>query len=213
MKFYTNIQLIGNQFLIRGYENGKHITHREEWKPTLFVPSKRKTKYKTLEGESVEPIQPGFVRDCREFYKKYDEVENFKIYGNDRYVYQYISEKYPEDHIQFDIKKIRLVTIDIEVAAESGFPDVENVAEELLLISLQDYATKKGDTGSPEVQVAILTKRIVNLTEHFKTHKKDNHSRRGLLKMVSLRRKLLDYVREKDENRYKELIKRLEIRR
>ena len=63
-----------------------------------------------------------------------------------RYVYQYISEKYPEDHIQFDIKKIRLVTIDIEVAAESGFPDVENVAEELLLISLQDYATKKVTT-------------------------------------------------------------------
>ena len=78
---------------------------------------------------------------------------------------------------------------------------------------IKDYATKEGDTGSPEVQVAILTKRIVNLTEHFKTHKKDNHSRRGLLKMVSLRRKLLDYVREKDENRYKELIKRLEIRR
>ena len=86
------------------------------------------------------------MRDCREFYKKYDDVENFKIYGNDRYVYQYISEKYPEEHIQFDIKKIRLVTIDIEVAAESGFPDVENVAEELLLISLQDYATKKVTT-------------------------------------------------------------------
>ena len=78
---------------------------------------------------------------------------------------------------------------------------------------IKDYATKDGDTGSPEVQVAILTRRIVNLTEHFKTHKKDNHSRRGLLKMVSLRRKLLDYVRAKDENRYKELIKRLEIRR
>ena len=78
---------------------------------------------------------------------------------------------------------------------------------------IKDYATKEGDTGSPEVQVAILTKRIVNLTEHFKTHKKDNHSRRGLLKMVSLRRKLLDYVREKDEKRYKELIKRLGIRR
>ena len=78
---------------------------------------------------------------------------------------------------------------------------------------IKDYATKDGDTGSPEVQVAILTKRIVNLTEHFKTHKKDNHSIRCLLKMVSLRRKLLDYVRAKDENRYKELIKRLEIRR
>ena len=78
---------------------------------------------------------------------------------------------------------------------------------------IKEYSTKEGDTGSPEVQVAILTKRIINLTEHFKTHKKDNHSRRGLLKMVSLRRKLLDYVRSKDENRYKDLIKRLDIRR
>jgi len=78
---------------------------------------------------------------------------------------------------------------------------------------IKEYSTKKGDTGSPEVQVAILTKRIINLTEHFKTHKKDNHSRRGLLKMVSLRRKLLDYVRSKDENRYKDLIKKLDIRR
>ena len=78
---------------------------------------------------------------------------------------------------------------------------------------IKEYSTKKGATGSPEVQVAILTKRIINLTEHFKTHKKDNHSRRGLLKMVSLRRKLLDYVRSKDEDRYKDLIKRLDIRR
>ena len=88
-----------------------------------------------------------------------------------------------------------------------------SITQEDKKILIKDYATKKGDTGSPEVQVAILTKRISNLTAHFKTHKKDNHSRRGLLKMVSLRRKLLDYVREKDENRYKELIKRLEIRR
>ena len=78
---------------------------------------------------------------------------------------------------------------------------------------IKDYATKKGDTGSPEVQVAILTKRIVNLTEHFKTHKKDNHSRRGLLKLVSQRRKILDYVKSKDESRYKTLIEQLGIRR
>ncbi|MEM1382160.1 MAG: 30S ribosomal protein S15 [Pseudomonadota bacterium] len=78
---------------------------------------------------------------------------------------------------------------------------------------IKDYGTKDGDTGSPEVQVAILTERIVNLTEHFKEHKKDNHSRRGLLKMVSQRRKLLDYVRGKDEARYKDLIQRLGIRR
>ena len=78
---------------------------------------------------------------------------------------------------------------------------------------ISDYATGTGDTGSPEVQVAILTERITNLTEHFKTHAKDNHSRRGLLKMVSQRRQLLDYVKRKDEPRYKALIERLGIRR
>jgi small subunit ribosomal protein S15 len=74
-------------------------------------------------------------------------------------------------------------------------------------------ATKSGDTGSPEVQVAILTERITNLTEHFKTHVKDNHSRRGLLKLVSQRRQLLDYLRRSDEARYKTLIEKLSIRR
>ncbi len=78
---------------------------------------------------------------------------------------------------------------------------------------IKEFATQDGDTGSPEVQVAILTERIVNLTEHFKGHKKDNHSRRGLLKMVALRRKLLDYVKGKNEERYKTLIGRLGIRR
>ena len=78
---------------------------------------------------------------------------------------------------------------------------------------ITEYATKPGDTGSPEVQVAVLTERIVNLTEHFKTHKKDNHSRRGLLKLVSQRRRLLDYVKSKDEVRYRDLIGKLGIRR
>ena len=78
---------------------------------------------------------------------------------------------------------------------------------------MKEFATKEGDTGSPEVQVAILTSRITTLTEHFKTHKKDNHGRRGLLKMVALRRKLLDYTKGKDEALYQDLIKKLGIRR
>ena len=78
---------------------------------------------------------------------------------------------------------------------------------------IKEYASADGDTGSPEVQVAILTERIANLTEHFKSHAKDNHSRRGLLKMVSQRRRLLDYVKAKDQERYKSLIQRLGIRR
>lgn len=78
---------------------------------------------------------------------------------------------------------------------------------------ISEYATKAGDTGSAEVQVAILSSRIATLTEHFKTHKKDNHSRRGLLKLVAQRRKLLDYLKKKDESRYTDLIKRLGLRR
>jgi len=78
---------------------------------------------------------------------------------------------------------------------------------------IKSYATKSGDTGSPEVQVAILSERIVALTEHFKTHVKDNHSRRGLLKLVSQRRQLLDYLRRSNETRYKALIDKLGIRR
>ena len=143
MRFYTNVQMIGNKFLVRGYENGEHVMFREEYSPTLFVPSKRESKYKTLEGDNVEPIQPGSVRECRDFYKKYSEVENFQIYGNDRYVCQYISDKYPEDEIKFDMTKIKLTTIDIEVSSEEGFPDVESASEEILAITLQDYATKQ----------------------------------------------------------------------
>ncbi|MBB5517174.1 small subunit ribosomal protein S15 [Rubricella aquisinus] len=88
-----------------------------------------------------------------------------------------------------------------------------SITPELKAQLIKDYATKEGDTGSPDVQIAILTSRITTLTEHFKSHKKDNHSRRGLLKMVSQRRKLLDYVKAKDEERYKSLIQRLGIRR
>ena len=135
--------MVGDHFLVRGYENGRHFASREKFYPTLFVPSNKQTKYKTLEGEYVESVEPGTVRDCRDFIKKYEGVENFKIYGNDRYIYQYISEMYPEEEIKFDTSKIKIATLDIEVASENGFPDVESAAEEVLLITVQDYATKQ----------------------------------------------------------------------
>ncbi len=78
---------------------------------------------------------------------------------------------------------------------------------------IKEHAQGKGDTGSPEVQVAILTERILNLTEHFKTHAKDNHSRRGLLMLVNKRRSLLDYLRREDEDRYTGLIGKLGLRK
>ena len=142
MRFYTNVYQRFNEMLVRGYENGKQFSYREEFGPTFYVPSKKESKWKTLDGENVEPIKPGKISDCKEFVEKYKDVHGFAIYGNDRYVAQYISDKYPEDEIKFDISKIGLYTIDIEVAAEEGFPDVHNVSEELLAITLQDAATK-----------------------------------------------------------------------
>ncbi len=135
--------MVGDHFLVRGYEDGNHFMTREVFNPTLFIPSNKKTKYQTLNGEYVDAVQPGSVRDCREFIKKYEGVENFKIYGNTGYIYQYISKVYPEEEIKFDINKIKVTTLDIEVASENGFPDVESASEEVLLITIQDYATKQ----------------------------------------------------------------------
>jgi DNA polymerase elongation subunit (family B) len=144
MRFYTNVQLVGNQFLVRGYDNGEHFSLREEFRPTLFVDSKNsKSKYRTLDGKLVEPIQPGYVKDCREFLDKYKDVDGFNVHGNERYIYQYISEKYPEDEIKFDMSKIKLVTLDIETTSENGFPDVSSCIEEILAITLQEYSSKK----------------------------------------------------------------------
>ena len=88
-----------------------------------------------------------------------------------------------------------------------------SIAPEVKASLIKKFARTEGDTGSPEVQVAILSHRIAHLTEHFKDHKKDNHSRRGLLKMVSQRRRLLDYLKSRDEGRYQAIIKELELRR
>jgi DNA polymerase elongation subunit (family B) len=135
--------MVGDQILIRGYEDGKRFSNRDVYKPTMFVSSKRETKYKTLTGDYVEPVKPGTIKETREFISKYDGVDGFKLYGFERFIYQFISENYPEDQIEFDISKIKLVTIDIETKSENGFPDVESASEEILLVTIQDYTTKE----------------------------------------------------------------------
>ena len=117
MRFYTNVYQIGNSILVRGYENGKSFSDREEFRPTFYVPTKKRSKWRTLDGQKVEPVQPGTIRDCREFLDKYSTVQGFYVHGYERYVHQYISEKYPEPEIKFDIEKIKLVTIDIEAVS------------------------------------------------------------------------------------------------
>lgn len=144
MKFYTNVSQRFDKFLVRGYENGrKFIEEVDNYRPTLFVPSNKKTGYTTLDGNPVKPIQPGTPSDCKEFYKTYKDVDGFEIYGMDNYIFQYISDTYTEERINYDTSIMKIYAIDIEVSSENGFPSPNDCIEELLTITLQDFNTKK----------------------------------------------------------------------
>ena len=138
MSFYTNVQTIGNSILFRGVsENGKRFKDRIEYHPTLYIPTKEETKFRTLEGNPVGEIQPGTMKECREFIAKYKEVGNFDIYGNDKFEFSFIAEHFPEEHIDYDMSQIKIAYIDIEVGSENGFPSVENATEVVTAITLK----------------------------------------------------------------------------
>jgi len=141
MKFYTNVEQAGNRLLVRGYNNGERYSDRVPFNPTLFLPTKQYSKWKTLEGEPVQPHRFGSITEAREFVKGYKEVPDFEIHGNTRFLYQYIAEQHPEDQVRFDSSKIRIFNIDIETAAENGFPDIESADQEILAISIKDSFT------------------------------------------------------------------------
>ena len=143
MNFYTNVHLVGDNILYRGYENGRKVITRKKLSPTLFVKSAKESKYKTLDGLNVEPVRFGKVSEAREFIEKYKNVDNFDVYGNTRFMYQFICDEFPEEHIQWDMNNIHLVTIDIETGSENGFPNIRETSEEVLLISIKDFKTKK----------------------------------------------------------------------
>ena len=138
MKFYTSVEQAGNRLLVRGYNNGERYSVRVPFNPTLFLPSKNYSKWKTLEGNCVEPHKFGSISEARDFVKQYKEVPDFDIYGNTRFLYQYIAEQHPEEELKFDSSKIRIFNIDIETAAENGFPDIESADQEILAISIKD---------------------------------------------------------------------------
>lgn len=142
MKFYTNVVQRFDKILVRGVEDGQRIKEEVDFSPTLYVLTKNKSDYKTLDGKDVEPITPGTMSDCKEFFKKYSEVNGFPIYGMDNYTFQYISDNYSKNDIKYDLSKINLFTIDIEVSSEEGFPNVFDCSEQVLAITLQNYNTK-----------------------------------------------------------------------
>jgi DNA polymerase elongation subunit (family B) len=138
MSFYTNVHCLGNNILFRGISNdGQRFKDRVEYKPTLYIPTKEKTKFRTLEGKSVGEIQPGSIKECREFIRKYKEVDNFNIYGNDKFEFSFIAEYFPEEHIDYDFSLIKIAYLDIEVGSEDGFPSIENAKEEVTAITFK----------------------------------------------------------------------------
>ena len=138
MSFYTNVVALGNNILFRGISNeGKRFKDRIEYHPTLFIPTKEETKFRTLEGKPVGEIQPGNMKECREFIRKYKEINNFSIYGNDKFEFSFIAEHFPEEHIDYDFSKIRIAYLDIETGSENGFPNIETASEEVTAITVK----------------------------------------------------------------------------
>ena len=168
MKFYTNVEQAGNSLLVRGYEGGRAFADRIKYNPTLYLPTPNYSEWRTLDGECVAPVKQGTIYDAKEFVKKYRDYSNMKVYGNERFLYQYIAEEYPQDQLKFDSGLIRVFNIDIETAAENGFPDVENTDQEILAISVKDshtnrivvFGAKEFDNKDPSVDYM-----------HFRTEK------------------------------------------
>ena len=159
MKFYTSVEQAGNRLLVRGYDNGNRYSVRVPFNPTLYLPSKNYSEWRTLDNKPVEPHQFGSITEAREFVKQYKEVPDFEIHGNTRFLYQYMATEHPEDQVKFDSSKIRVFTIDIETAAENGFPDIESADQEILAISIKDsftgritvWGARPFDNKDPEV--------------------------------------------------------------
>jgi DNA polymerase elongation subunit (family B) len=143
MKFYTSVEQSGNSILVRGYENGRKFQDKVKFNPTLFLPSPKQEEWKTLDGKNVRQIKQGSIRDAKQFIQDHKDIDDFQIYGQTRFLNQYIFEEYPGDEIQYDTSKIRVFTLDIETGAENGFPDIESADQEILLISIKDSDLKR----------------------------------------------------------------------
>jgi len=142
MSFYTNVQLVGDNLLYLGYEDGQRIQRKFKFSPTLFVVTDKQTKQKTLDGRYAKPIKFGSVKEAKGFIEQYKEVQNFEVHGYDRYLYQFISEEFPKE-IDYEFKNLKTTSLDIEVACENGFPNVQECSQPLLSITVQDYLSRK----------------------------------------------------------------------
>lgn len=137
MKFYTSVNRYGNNLLYRGYADGQRIKKKIKFQPTLYVKGKGNSKFTALDGTNVDPINFESMRDAKDFVEKYEEVENFTIYGNTNYIAQFIADEFHGD-IQFERNKIRVHNIDIEVSSDEGFPEPKDAKYPVTSICIHD---------------------------------------------------------------------------
>jgi DNA polymerase elongation subunit (family B) len=142
MEFYTSAHAFGDKILVRGYENGRQYKRKVDFSPTLYVPAKKPSKWQTLEGTFVDEVQPGSIRETRDFIKRYEGIEGFPVYGQTNYAYQYLSDTY-DSEVNWDMEQVKVFTIDIETKTEGGFPDIKTANEEVLLITIKDLQSKR----------------------------------------------------------------------
>ena len=136
MDFYTNVCTIGKYVLLRGVESGKRVRRKVEFFPTFYLPSQEQSEFRTLDGSYVKPIQPGTMPECREFLERYKNVDNFPVFGNNRFDYAYIADEYPDD-ILWDVSKVLIAYLDIEVGSENGFPEPRSANESVTAITIK----------------------------------------------------------------------------
>ena len=134
--FYTNVISVGNNILYRGVENGRRVNMKIAYAPTLFLTANKQTAWKNLQGEYLEEIKPGSIRECREFIEKYDGVQNFRIFGMTKYEYAFIADEF-KGMIDWDQAKIAIDIIDIEVGSDNGFPDPYKATEPITAIAIK----------------------------------------------------------------------------
>lgn len=139
MKFYTNVAQWGNSLLVRCFENGERTTKKVKYEPTLYVPVRKETGWKTLDGKNVSPHPFLSINDAKEFLQSYESQPHL-VYGLTLFPYTYISETYT-GRIEYDIDHLRIFNIDIEVQCENGFPDAQRAEEEMLSITMKNRAT------------------------------------------------------------------------
>ena len=137
MNFYTSVNRYGNNILYRGFEAGKRIEKKIPYRPTLFIPSTKDTKWRNLQNQPVQPVTLESMRDARDFISKYDGVDNFPVYGTTNYVTQYITDRFPGE-IKFEREKINVTSLDIEVHSEEGFPFVAEAAHPVTAITMKN---------------------------------------------------------------------------